>query len=318
MSRQLAGHHPPGIPNGWFAVSWSRDLAIGEVKRVRYFDEELVLFRTRSGKARVLDGYCAHLGAHLGEGGRVVGETVRCPFHAWQFDGETGACSHIPHAKKIPAKARQRAWEVDEKNHLIFVWYHAEDKPPSWQVPSVPQLEDPDWCEPKFFELEVPVHMQCMAENNCDPVHFQYVHGMAGVPPTRVEYSDDSHFFRAISDVERPMPDGGTLKTKLVRDTWGLGTSAVYIEGLPGAGLYMFTSTTPIDEANTMTRWVLTTTRNFVDFGGEDVMEGLTKGVLDDLQIWSNMIFRDKPVFSDADEALSAFRRWTKQFYSPR
>jgi hypothetical protein len=47
-------------------------------------------------------------------------------------------------------------------------------------------------------------------------------------------------------------------------------------------------------------------------------MEGLTKGVLDDLQIWSNMIFRDKPVFSDADEALSKFRRWTKQFYSPR
>jgi hypothetical protein len=30
------------------------------------------------------------------------------------------------------------------------------------------------------------------------------------------------------------------------------------------------------------------------------------------------MIFRDKPVFSDADGALSAFRRWTKQFYSPR
>jgi hypothetical protein len=80
----------------------------------------------------------------------------------------------------------------------------------------------------------------------------------------------------------------------------------------------MFSSTSPVDEANTITRWVLTTTRNFVDFGGEDAMESLTKGVLDDMQIWSNMIFRDKPVFSDADEALSTFRRWTRQFYSPR
>ena len=35
------------IPNGWFAVAWSKDLVHGDVKRVRYFDEELVVFRTR-------------------------------------------------------------------------------------------------------------------------------------------------------------------------------------------------------------------------------------------------------------------------------
>ena len=48
----------PGIPNGWFAVGWSRDLAIGEVRRIYYFEEELVLFRTRTGKSRVLSAYC--------------------------------------------------------------------------------------------------------------------------------------------------------------------------------------------------------------------------------------------------------------------
>ena len=46
-------HSDPGIPNGWFAVAWSKDLVEGDVKRIRYFDEELVLFRTRSGQAKV-------------------------------------------------------------------------------------------------------------------------------------------------------------------------------------------------------------------------------------------------------------------------
>ena len=85
----------PGIPNGWFAVAFSRDLQVGEVKRIRYFERELVLFRTREGHPKVLDAYCSHLGAHLAEGGRVIGETIRCPFHAWQYDG-SGQCVSIP------------------------------------------------------------------------------------------------------------------------------------------------------------------------------------------------------------------------------
>lgn len=94
------------IPNGWFAVAWSKDLAAGEVRRLRSFDNEMVLFRTRSGRVCLLDAYCAHLGAHLAEGGRVVDESVRCPFHAWQYDG-SGKCVHIfPMRRRFP---RERA-----------------------------------------------------------------------------------------------------------------------------------------------------------------------------------------------------------------
>jgi phenylpropionate dioxygenase-like ring-hydroxylating dioxygenase large terminal subunit len=185
-------HEPPGIPNGWFAVAWSKDLVKGEVKRIRYFDRELVLFRTRSGVPRVLDAYCAHLGAHLAEGGRVMGESIRCPFHAWQYDGD-GVVTHIPYCKRIPSKARVRSWDVVERNHLIFVWHHAEDKPPSWEIPAMPEFDDPAWTEIRTFELEVPVHMQDMNENNCDPVHEDQLqgrrthHGHGG--PQRARYA---------------------------------------------------------------------------------------------------------------------------------
>ena len=109
MSSRERHHTELPIPNGWFAVAFSRDLVPGEVKRIRYFDEELVLFRTRSGQARVLDAYCAHLGAHLAEGGRVVGENLACPFHAWQYDGNR-PLRRDPLLQEDPAaRARARA-----------------------------------------------------------------------------------------------------------------------------------------------------------------------------------------------------------------
>ena len=304
----------PRLPNGWFAVAWSKDLVRGDVKRIRYFDTEMVLFRTRSGKPAVLDAYCSHLGAHLAEGGRVVGETIRCPFHAWQYDG-TGACVEIPYCERIPPKARVNSWNVDERNEMIFVWYHAEGKPADWTVPTLTEFGDPAWTEPRTFELEVPVHMQDMAENNCDPVHFQYVHGMDTLPPGELTYGENKRFFQMKNTHERETPLG-TFEMTLIRDTWGLGLSAVRSVGIPEAGLLMFSSTTAVDGHNSHSRWVFTVTKNLADIAGEEFVDSLTSGVQDDMRIWSNKIHRAEPVFCEADTYLVEFRHWCKQFYS--
>ncbi len=304
----------PGIPNGWFAVAFSRDLQVGEVKRIRYFERDLVLFRTREGHPKVLDAYCSHLGAHLAEGGRVVGETIRCPFHAWQYDG-SGQCVSIPYCKRIPPQARVNGWEVHESNHMIFVWHHAEGKPPYWQVPDMPELHDPEWSEPRVFELEVNVHMQDMAENNCDPIHFQYVHGDMNVGPSEMTYAEEGRFFRMTSSNEHETPMG-TFDMTLERDTWGLGLSSVRMLGIPDAGLLMFSSTSPVEAERTVSRWLFTATKNLVDLAGEDFIEGMSKGVMQDVRIWENKIHRAEPVLCEADEYLVEFRKWTKQFYS--
>lgn len=305
----------PGIPNGWYAVAWSNDVTPGDVKRVYCFEEELVLFRTRTGQARVLSAYCSHLGAHLAEGGRVVGESIRCPFHAWQYDGETGQCTKIPYCDRIPAKARVPAWEVQEQNGMIFAWHHAENKKPDWNVPAIAQFSDPEWSEPHLFELEVPVHMQDMAENNLDPVHFKVVHAMLDVPDTEIEMGEDGRFMRATSYSEHETPQG-KFKMELLRDTWCLGMSSVESRGIPGVGLYMFSSTTPIDRNRTISRWIMTATQNMVDTVGEDWFDGMKKGVTDDRRIWANKIHRAEPVFCEADKLLVTFRRWASQFYS--
>ncbi len=54
----------PDFPMGWFYVERSHELAVGEVKAVKAFDRELVLYRTRSGRAVLQDAFCPHLGAH--------------------------------------------------------------------------------------------------------------------------------------------------------------------------------------------------------------------------------------------------------------
>ncbi len=314
--REKEDDHLP-LPNGWFAVAWTKELGEGDVKPVHYFGEELVLFRTRTGQARLVDAYCPHLGAHLGHGGRVIAETVRCPFHGWQFDGQTGACTTIPYCERIPAKARLRAWDVLERNGMIFAWYHAEQKPPEWEFPVLTEIGNSEWSEPRTFELVLPAHVQDTHENNNDPVHFQYVHRSLDTPPSSIEYSGDGRHYRIISDFVAQGAWAAYLdKSKLVRDSWGLGLTAVRTEGIPGAGLLMYSSTTPIEEKKVHSRWLLTATKNVVDFFGEEFMTGLTQGVQQDLPIWTNKVHRARPVLCEADAYLAEFRKWARQFYS--
>jgi phenylpropionate dioxygenase-like ring-hydroxylating dioxygenase large terminal subunit len=314
MSSVVNAHTALPIPNGWFAVAWGKDLAVGEVQRLRYFDNEMVLFRTRSGQVRVLDAYCAHLGAHLAEGGKVVGETVKCPFHAWQYDG-SGQCVEIPYAKKIPPQACVRAWDVIERNQMIFVWHHAGGKPPQFDIPTLPELGHPDWTPPRYFDLKVGVHMQEMAENNCDPVHFMFVHTAPAVPETQIRFSQDDMFMHLTDEAERTSTYG-TFRTKLERDSFGIGIVAVRVVGIQDAGLLMLSSTTPIDRGHTHSRWVFTVSKHLADTAGEEFIDGLSTGVLADMRIWENKIYRPNPVLCDGDLFIGKFRQWVKQFYS--
>src|SRR5689334_23634300 len=55
--------------------------------------------------------YCPHLGAHLGIGGTVVGDSIKCPFHAWRFGGD-GACVDVP-------RSEEHTSELQSQFHLV-------------------------------------------------------------------------------------------------------------------------------------------------------------------------------------------------------
>ncbi len=140
------------------------------------------------------------------------------------------------------------------------------------------------------------------------------MHGNVEPPPSEVVYSDDGRSYRMISDYQRETAIG-TFDTRLVRDAWGIGLASVRTEGIPEAGLLMFSSTSPIETDRTLSRWLLTCTNNFVDLVGEDFMKGLTTGVTQDLRIWSNKVHRAQPVLCEGDTYLAEYRQWVRQFY---
>nr|MDT0667440.1 Rieske (2Fe-2S) protein [Micromonospora sp. DSM 115978] len=130
---------PFPVPNGWFIVSTSEDLLPGETKALYLFGKDLVLFRAETGEPRLLDAHCPHLGAHLAVGGKVVGDSIQCPFHGWRFDGGSGTCVEVPYddVEYIPKRATARAYPTVERNKMIWAWHHPFGEPPSYEVPEV-------------------------------------------------------------------------------------------------------------------------------------------------------------------------------------
>jgi nitrite reductase (NADH) small subunit len=66
----------------------------GELVEASLGDRTFCVARLK-GKAAVLDNECPHHGAPLGQGVLRDGKVV-CPWHAYGFDLETGACDQDP------------------------------------------------------------------------------------------------------------------------------------------------------------------------------------------------------------------------------
>ena len=302
----------PPTPIGWYSVDRRRDLIPGQVKSVHAFDRELVLYRTRTGVAVVTDAFCPHLGAHLGDG-RVVGESIRCPFHGWRYD-TGGRCVEIPYCDEIPERARIRTWPVCEVNTDIMVWYHPEQAAPAWEVPLVEELGNDEWTEPRLWEFTVPIDIQNVAENVADAEHFHHIHRQPVTPPSTVTIDEDGRTLRLVAETkadQENVPEDMILQA-IVHNP---GLSTVRTVYGPGAEMLVYSTAQPVSPTETLLRWSLTVTRSIVDFAGDDVMDNIQAGISDDMVIWRRKIHRDRPLFCKADKDLILFRKWVRQFY---
>jgi phenylpropionate dioxygenase-like ring-hydroxylating dioxygenase large terminal subunit len=300
---------PWPIPNGWFAVAESAQLRPGQVLSVSYFNRELVAFRTRSGRAKVFDAYCPHLGAHLGDGS-VFSESLRCPFHAWRFDADTGRCVDIPYLTdgSIPAKAAVYTYEVVERAGVIFVWHHLENEPPWYDVPTIPEFDDPEWTGAEVHEFFVDSACQEMAENSADYAHFKYVHGTAAIPEDDLHI--DGHYRRTEGrSFQDGLPNEGP--PAFIRESYGLGLGVLHV----GDFFAFVSSTTPIDEEHLHVRWIFTAKKSFGDMK-DTMVANFLGGVADDLPIWNKKIYQDPPLLVHGDGPIGRYRKWAEQFYS--
>src|SRR5688572_16669040 len=89
----------PGTPIGellrryWQPVGMTEHVTT-KPQRIKILGEELLLFRGASGKTALTQLRCAHRSLAL-DYGRVEGDTIRCPYHGWQYD-MSGRCLAQP------------------------------------------------------------------------------------------------------------------------------------------------------------------------------------------------------------------------------
>jgi len=317
---------PQSIPYGWYFVHYGDELQPGAVKALRYFDRDLVLFRTESGEAKVLDAFCPHLGAHLGHGGKVSGESIACPFHGWQFNG-AGQCTKVPYATHMPPKTAGgkkviHAYPTVERNQVIWVWYHPDNAAPTFEVEANPEVGDAAWVPLQKYQWRFSSNPQEIAENGVDVAHFKYVHSMDEVPEGHTDY--EGHIRRSRAEGHRTVtfPNGDTRQIVSRVETVQNGAGQKWTRFFGTIETQLQVLVTPLSTEEVELRFAFTHLKfpegSFEARMAVGQIESVTgmSGVAGDIPIWQNKIHRADPILCDGDGPIMRFRRYFSQFYA--
>jgi len=115
---------PRGVAPGWYPLCLEKEL---RARPRRYVLGGLPLVAARlAGDIIVLLDRCPHRNVPLSRG-RVLGETLECPYHGWRFD-RAGHCTLIP-GRAEPPKASHAAVSYPTRTHqgMLFVGIDVTD-----------------------------------------------------------------------------------------------------------------------------------------------------------------------------------------------
>ena len=180
----------PPVPVSWFYLCSSGELSRGPVS-VELCNHTFVGYRTQSGRAVVLSGWCSHLGAQLCNG-TVSGERLVCPLHGWEY-GPNGVCEKIPTVDAIPGFARQSSYPVEERGGHVFFFNSQFARFP---LPFFEGLSPEQLLPTMPFELIAETPWYFVGANGFDIQHFRMAHDrtLIGQP----EVSSPSPFARRV------------------------------------------------------------------------------------------------------------------------
>lgn len=315
---------PPRLV-GWYRVAAVGELPPGAVLTRRLFGRDVVLFRTASGTPHASEPICPHLGAHLGHGGRVEGETLRCPFHGFRFDGR-GTCVATEHCKEPPARASLRTLPVVERADQLFVYDGLPGEAPRFELPA---LAD-DGLSPRIARtLVFRGRVEDFAENGVDLGHFGAIHNYRNVRDVRVVHDGPRIASRFRFDRANPL---GALPRTItsVFDTviHGLGFSVteLHVETLRlRMQLVLLATQTEVDEVAFTISLAIRTPGELGVRGGRALGSALAPlqhlllhhvlaDVAQDRAIWAHRVRLSRPALAPEDAEIGRFRRYLEQF----
>jgi nitrite reductase/ring-hydroxylating ferredoxin subunit len=168
-------------PAAWYLACSASRLQSGPFS-LEALGRQLAIFRTASGRLVVMDGRCSHLGADLGRG-CVVGESIECPFHGWQY-GADGRCSHAPAMSDAPRFARQSIFPVVERHGFVFFFNGRE---PLTELPFFDGAQPDDYVPGRPFRFIANCTWYMLAAHGFDTQHFATVHARELTGPPLID-----------------------------------------------------------------------------------------------------------------------------------
>jgi phenylpropionate dioxygenase-like ring-hydroxylating dioxygenase large terminal subunit len=202
----------PQLSRSWYYLCSAAEVG-SEPISVCFADKPLVVFRTAAGRPAATLASCPHMGADLSRG-TVVGECLRCPFHGWEFDAVSGACTRVPSENQIPPHARVPVYPVVERHGLLFIFWGSE---PTYPLPFFANCDEGDFVAARPIRLQVECPWYMVSANGFDVSHLEIVHHRMPVEPPQILYPDPhachiTHHYRI---------GGETLGDRLLRQVSG-------------------------------------------------------------------------------------------------
>ena len=317
-------------PRGWFMIGTSAD-ATTTPAAVRYFGEDMVMYRGESGKVFLIEAYCPHMGTHLAKNTssyvvvdkkHVEGDGIRCPYHAWRF-GPDGQCDDIPYSPVKPPKAAcVKSWKVVERAGCLWTWYDPENGLPDYELPAFEQWDKPSWVNWNVECLgELACHPQEVVDNMADKGHLEPVHG--SIDMIQFENEFDGILVRQILTAGHKTLAGSGAEP-MTNDTWYTGPGILQSVMVGANPSHMLIAHTPIDDGVIKVWYGLMVKVDNAEPTAEDralasnYEEAGVDAFAQDFEIWSNKRPCLHPMMVRGDGPFDKVRVWYRQFYNPR
>ncbi|MFI9384987.1 Rieske 2Fe-2S domain-containing protein [Kutzneria sp. NPDC052558] len=325
-----AGAPPSRFARGWHCLGLVKDFADGQPHAVQAFGTKLVVFQGSDGSLNVLDAYCRHMGGDLSQGA-VKGAEVACPFHDWRWGGD-GRCKSIPYAKRVPLRARTRAWITCQQNHQLFVWNDPQGNPPPPEL-AIPRIEgafSDEWSDWTWDSVLIEgANCREIVDNVVDMAHFFYVHFAF---PTYFKNVFEGHTAsqylnsKARPDVHARSSYSGAddLATRSEASYYGPSYMIDYLwNDFHGATVetVLINCHYPVTPNSFVLQWgaIVKKFPGIDDEQANKIAARFAKntgvGFLQDVEIWKNKSRVDNPLLCEEDGPVYQLRRWYEQFY---
>ena len=196
---------------------------------------------------------------------------------------------------------------------MVYVWYHPNKVAPKWTLACLPQCPDGEWVLAEALEWTINIHVQEITENGQDYAHFNAVHGVPFAPKGEMRSDGWTRRNTVVAEMNTPR---GPMTGKI--DTTGVGSGQSIVEYIDVGHVVQAQQVTPIDSERTCLRWQMYHPPGISDDRLRVTLariRDLVKQVHQDIPIWNNKIYLDKPLLVKGDGPIPSYREQYRKYY---